>query len=427
MRRRKFLKDTSLAGSAILSTSYVPGLFQDQKLRVGLIGSGWYGMVIAEAGLEVGGIEVVGVADVDENHLAESVSKLASIQGSTPKAFKDYRELLEEPNLDAIFIGTQPHWHALQFIAACEKGLDIYCEKPLSYDVAEGRAMVAAAQRAGNFVQIGFQRRKAESLHKVKAMIQEGKIGKVHEVGAQIHFNPTIKDTTPQEPPSGLDWDAWCGPAPKLDYRPSIGHKSWRLERAYGNGHLFDWGIHHVDAVRMMFGLDMPNRFVTSGGMTKLAGQITTPDTLRATMFFDEFPLVWQHRMWGTGSLDKSLNNGIHIYGEDATVFVSDRHLRVLSNAKDAELEVHEVSAGTIRQDMMRDFILAVQKQDKGLISCPIEEGASSTACVQLSMISYYSNSDVDWDQATHTISNNNEEASKLLARPYREGYTRPS
>ncbi len=425
MRRRKFLKDTSIASTAMLSTSYIPGLLQDQKLKVGLIGAGWYGMVIAEAGLEVGGIEVIGVSDVDKNHLEESVSKLESIQGTRPKAFKDYRELLEEPGLNAILIGTQPHWHALQFIASCAKGLDIYCEKPLSYDVAEGQAMVAAAQKAGNIVQIGFQRRKAESLLKVKAMIQEGKIGQIHEVGAQIHFNPTIPDTTPQAPPQGLDWEAWCGPAPKLDYRPSIGHKSWRLERAYGNGHLFDWGIHHVDAIRMMFDLDMPNRFVTHGGMTKLAGKITTPDTLHATMHFDEMPLIWQHRMWGTGGMDKSLNNGIHIYGEEATIFVSDSHLKIMSNAKDAELEVVEVSAATIRPDMMRDFIQAVQKQDKALISCPVEEGAKSTACVQLAMISHYTNSDVHWDQASKTIKNN-VEAESLLARPYREGYVRP-
>lgn len=424
MQRRKFIQNTTLASTSLISSSYLPNMMQAQKIKVGLIGAGWYGMVITEAALEVGGIEVLGVCDVDEIHLRESIDKLAQIQGSKPKAFTDYRDMMEE-DLDAIFIGTPPHWHALQFIAACDKGMDIYCEKPLAYDVAEGQAMVAAAQRAGNFVQIGFQRRKAPSFHKVKDMIESGKLGAVHEVAAQIHYNPNILDTTPQAPPSTLDWDTWCGPAPKLEFRPSIGHKTWRLERAYGNGHLVDWGIHHVDAIRMMMGLDMPNSIEAKGEMNALAGKITTPDTLHATMTFDKIPLKWNHRLWGTGTPDGKHKNGISIYGEKASVFVSDRQLTVLQNSKDASPVEHEVSAKTIRQDMMRDFIEAVQKQDKSRISGPVDDAAKSTACVQLAMISHYTDSAIQWDVQSNTIKDNME-ASKMLTRPYREGYVRP-
>ncbi len=426
MQRREFIKHSGLASTAMISATYLPGMLQGQKLRVGLIGAGWYGMVITEAGLEVGGIEVLGVCDVDEKHLQESIDKLAGIQGSKPKGYKDYREMLEDDQLDAIFIGTPPHWHALQFIAACEKGLDIYCEKPLAYDVAEGQAMVEAAAKAGNYVQIGFQRRKAESYHKAQRMITDGEIGAVHQVKAQIHYNPNILDVTPQQPPSTLDWDQWCGPASKLEYRPSIGHKAWRLEKEYGNGHLVDWGIHHIDAIRMMLDLDMPNRLHATGGMNTLQGKITTPDTLNATMFFDEVTLDWQHRLWGTGEFDRKYNNGIFIYGEKATIFASDRGLMVMPNTKNAEAQIHEVSAQTIRQDMMRDFIDAVQSQDPQKISGPVDDAAKSTACVQLAMISYYTGEGLDWDPATGKI-RENELANQYLARPYREGYDRPS
>ncbi|MDH3651735.1 MAG: Gfo/Idh/MocA family oxidoreductase, partial [Saprospiraceae bacterium] len=365
MKRRTFLEKASLASAMVSTTKYIPGLFQDQKIKVGLIGCGWYGMVISEAALEVGGVEIIAVCDVDSKHLQDSIDRLEQIQGTRPRAFTDYRELIDMQGMEAIFIGTPPHWHALQFIAACEKGLDIYCEKPLSYDVKEGLAMVKAAKKAGNYVQIGFQRRKTEAYHRVQEMIAEGRIGKIHEVGAQIHYNPGLKDHLPQTPPSTLDWDSWCGPAPMLPYSPNIGHKSWRLEKEYGNGHLVDWGIHHIDTIRMILALDMPERFEVHGDMRKLKGKITTPDTLRASMFFDMCPVIWQHRLWGTGGFDKKFNNGIFFYGEEGTIFTSDRQLMVMPNAKDAEVEEHEVSAKTIRQDMMADFIRAVQQQDK--------------------------------------------------------------
>ena len=425
MKRRQFVKQASFASTALAIPKYLTSDGADQKLKVGLIGAGWYGMVIAEAGLEVGGIEVIGVCDVDSNHLTKSVQKLTKIQGTEPKGFQNYRELLEMPDIEGVLIGTPPHWHALQFIDACKKGLHIYCEKPLAYDVDEGLAMVRAAKEADNFVQIGFQRRKAESFHRVSDMIADDKLGKVHEIKAQIHYNPNLQDATPQPAPGGLDWEAWCGPAPMLKYRPSIGHKAWRLEREYGNGHLVDWGIHHIDATRMMLGLGMANRFETHGSLDILRGKITTPDTLHATMFFDECPIIWEHRLWGTGTMDKRFRNGIFVYGEKATVFVSDRNLMIMSNRKGAELEKIEVSAKTIRQDMMADFIHAVQKQDKSLISGPVDEAYMSTACVQLAMASYYSGSNVIWNEEQGKIVDN-DAASKLLARPYREGYTRP-
>ena len=254
MKRRTFIEKTSLGSAALLSAAYIPAMNQEEKIKIGLIGSGWYGMVIANAALDVGGVEVVAVCDVDAEHLKTSADELEKRQGTRPQTYKEYRELLEQDGLQVILIGTPPHWHALQFIAACEKGYDIYCEKPLAYDVMEGMAMVKAAKKANNIVQIGFQRRQAEVLEKTKAMIKAGKAGKIHRINTQIHYNPGVGDTKFQAPPPSLDWEAWCGPAPKLDYRPSIGHLKWRLEKEYGNGHLVDWGIHNIDFIRGDYG-----------------------------------------------------------------------------------------------------------------------------------------------------------------------------
>ena len=425
MKRRSFIRKSSIATAGLITAFNVPAFAQNSKLKIGLIGAGWYGMVITEAALKVGGVEVIGVCDIDTEHLKTSTDKLESLQGSRPKEFKNYNDLLDLKGLEAVFIGSVPHWHALHFIATCEKGLDIYCEKPLSYDIEEGKAMVKAAQKAGNIVQIGFQRRQSKAFAKAKELIESDKIGKVHQIGAQIHYNPVLADAAIQAPPASLDWETWCGPAPKLDYRPIIGHKAWRLEKEYGNGHLVDWGIHHIDIIRKIMNFDMPTSFDTSGSLNILKGKITTPETLNATINFEGCPVIWQHRLWGTGDLNSQFNNGIFFYGENGTLFASDNKLVLMPNGKDQQKEEMNIPTPEMQENHVANFLNAVKAKDKSLLDCKIEDAFRSTATVQLAMISYYTDSKVNWDVKSQSIVNN-KEASKLLARPYRGSYKRP-
>jgi predicted dehydrogenase len=425
MKRRKFIKVSSIGSAAVAASFYIPSVLKDRKLRIGLIGAGWYGMVITKSALKTGNVEVTGICDVDSDHLMNSADELEKLQGSRPKTFKYYQDLLDMKGLDAVFIGTIPHWHALQFIAACEKGLDMYCEKPLSYDVVEGLAMVHAAKKAGNIVQIGFQRRQCQAFQKAKELIAGGKIGNVNQVSAQIHFNPVLRDTTIQPPPASLDWEEWCGPAPKLDYRPSIGHIAWRLEKEYGNGHLVDWGIHHIDIIRKIMDEDMPEEFMTSGGLFVLKDKITTPDTLNSVMSFRKAPVIWQHRLWGAGEINGEFNNGIFFYGDKGTLFAEDAKVVILTAGKDAQREDLNLPADTIQDDHVANFIEAVRNKEPKFISCPPEDAFKSTATVQLAMISYYTGSIVKWDQQKNEIAGNTE-ASALLKREYRGKYEHP-
>lgn len=427
MNRRSFIEKTSLSSAAMISAFNIPSLAKDKKIKIGLIGCGWYGMVITKAALKIGGVEVIGICDVDSEHLKNSAGELEKLQGSRPKETQDYLELIDQRGIEAVFIGTPPHWHALQFIAACEKGLDIYCEKPLAYDVKEGMAMMNAAEKAGNIVQVGFQRRQSEAFKKTRELIESGTAGKIHQIGAQIHYNAKTKDTSIQSPPVSLDWEAWCGPAPKLDYRPSIGHVAWRLEKEYGNGHLVDWGIHHIDIIRTIMGFGMPSAFQSNGGTYNLKGKITTPDTLNATMFFEGAPVIWQHRLWGTGDLNKANNNGIFFYGEKATLFASDRKIIIMPTGKGQQQEVLDIPTEGMgmQGNHVADFLNAVKNNNKNLISCTVEDAFQSTATVQLAMISYYTDSEVKWNKEKREIINNSE-ASNLLARAYRGKYKRP-
>ena len=425
MKRRKFLEITSMGSAALASSFYIPIIPQDRKLRIGLIGAGWYGMVITTAALKSGGVEVIGICDIDSEHLKSSADEVEKLQGSRPKTFKYYNDLLDMKGLEALFIGTIPHWHALQFIAACKKGLDIYCEKPLSYDVQEGLAMVDAARKAGNIVQIGFQRRQAGSYKKAKELIESGRIGDVHRIMAQIHYNPGKQDTTIQQPPASLDWEEWCGPAPKLDYRPSIGHRLWRLEKEYGNGHLVDWGIHHIDIIRKIMDENMPERFNVSGGIYVLENQITTPDTLTAELAFKKAPVLWQHRLWGNGDVTREFNNGIFFYGEKGTLFVEDSKLILFPAGKEGQKEEMSVPTPLMQENHVENFLKAVRSKDRNLITCTPEDAFRSTATVQLAMISYYTGSTVNWDEERNEITGN-PEASSLLKRDYRGKYKHP-
>jgi len=425
MERRNFIKKASIGSVALVSTFNIPAYSQDRKLKIGLIGAGWYGMVIATAALKVGGVEVIAVCDVDTEHLNSSADELAKLQGSRPQTFKYYKELLDIKGLEAVFIGTPPHWHALQFIAACEKGLNIYCEKPLAYDIQEGLAMVYASQKAGNIVQIGFQRRQSESFKKAKELIDDGAIGNVHQITAQIHYVPGPQDTKIQQPPVSLDWEEWCGPAPKLDYRPNIGHKAWRLEKEYGNGHLVDWGIHHIDIIRKITGESMPVEFYTQGGIHELKNQITTPDTLTANMAFKKARVLWQHRLWGTGDPNKEFNNGIFFHGNKATLFADDSKVVLFHSGKDGKREELSIPTEEMQEKHVANFLNAVKNKNKSLISCTPEDAFQSTATVQLSMISYYSGTLVKWNQVKNEIVDN-KLASALLKRDYRGKYKHP-
>src|SRR5690554_1021292 len=458
MNRRKFIKRSSLATAAIASGVNTPlfsgstgnrmnthetmsegGRVSEKNVKnrahargvganpvkVGLIGSGWYGLVIAKAALQAGGVEIMAVSDVDSEHLKSGADELEGLQGTRPRLFKDYRDLLDHPGLEAILIGTPPQWHALQFVDSCKKGLHVYCEKPLAYDVDEGKAMIAAAKKVGNIVQIGFQRRQSNAFQKAKELIEEGTTGKIRQIVAQIHYTPGKTDTVIQDPPASLDWDEWCGPAPKLPYRPSIAHRSWRLEKEYGNGHLVDWGIHHIDIIRTIMGFEAPRAIRATGSLDVLKGQITTPDTLMATLQFEGCPVVWQHRLWGAGDMDPRFNNGIFFHGDKGTLFAADERLIWRPSGRNQEEQVMEIPTPDMQERHLAEFIEAVKTKNPSLVSCTIEDAFLSTATVQLAMIAYETNSEVKWDAAEKTIQGNNE-AKKLLARPYRAGYIRP-
>ena len=421
MNRRTFLGSLA-AGAAALRTSRRTLAQSKEIVKLGLIGCGWYGGVVLDAAFKAGGVEVVGLCDPDADHLQKATDKYAAMQPSRPRAVKEWQELLAVPGLQAVVIATPPHWHALPFIEACRLGLDIYCEKPLAYDVREGRAMVDAAKQSGRVVQVGFQRRQSQAIRQAAEYIAGGGPGKILAVDAQIHYSPRLADPTPKDPPPSLDWDLWCGPAPKLPYSEQVGHFNWRLEKTYGNGHLVDWGIHWIDAIRTVLRLETPHSVQTAGGLYHLKGRITTPDVLTAHFEYEECPVVWRHRLVGSPEYTPDTNIGMFFYGEKETVFLNDSRYVVIPAGKDAQRRVVEVS-NDAQQAHVAEFLDAVRSRKQP--SCTPEDAYRSTTAVQLAMIALEAGGRVEWDAHAEQI-RNNAAASALLKREYRAPWKHP-
>ena len=421
--RRRFLQSTAVTTLALSQFPAVLGATDpERKLKLGLIGCGWYGMVDLKAAFQVGGVEVIALCDVDSDHLARSAAEVEKLQGKRPQTFKHYQDLLKSPGLEALIIATPPHWHALQLLAALDRGLDVYCEKPLSYDIREGRAMVNAVKKSGRIVQVGFQRRQSPAFQAVRQHIRSGNAGRIVCAEANIHYSAGTKDATPQPPPASLDWDLWCGPAPKIPYSPQVGHMNWRLEKTTGHGHLVDWGIHLIDASRVILDESMPHTVAAAGGLYYLKDKITTPDILTAQFEFATCPLTWHHRIWGAEEYSPDISNGIFFYGEKATIFVTDDRWEIIprGNAKDKQVNRVNADAGKLH---MAEFLSAVRgRQQPG---CLIEDAFHSTATVKLAMIAYETGARISWDAQKETIAGNTA-AAKLLYREYRKPWQHP-
>ena len=173
MERRAFLGTLAAGAVAVGRTARAEEPKEQDPARRSSAAAGT-GSWSTDAAFKAGGVEVIAVCDVDNEHLLKTAEQIRGWQGGSPRAFKDWRELLDVPGLQGVVIATPPHWHALPFIEACRRGLDIYCEKPLAYDVREGRAMVDAAKASGRVVQVGFQRRHSAAIRQARQYIAEG-------------------------------------------------------------------------------------------------------------------------------------------------------------------------------------------------------------------------------------------------------------
>src|SRR5947209_15187440 len=296
MDRRKFLSTTT--------ASFAAALADEKPKRVGLIGCGWYGKCDLFRLIQVAAVEVISLCDVDKKMLSEAAGLVSGRQASkkTPRTYGDYREMLKEKDLDIVLVATPDHWHALAMIAAVKAGADVYCQKPISVDVVESQAMLAAARKYKRVVQIGMQRRSTPHIIEARDnFLKQGRLGKIGLVEICCYYHMRNTSHPPDtHPPENLDYEMWTGPAPMRPYNQLTHPGSWRLFMEYCNGIVGDMCIHMFDMVRWMLELGWPKRISSSGGiLVQKDAKANTTDTKTATFSYDGLDVVWQHRTWG--------------------------------------------------------------------------------------------------------------------------------
>ena len=455
MNRRKFL---SVSGAAAAVTALYPHIAwaQEKTMRVGLIGTGWYGKCDLLRLIQVAPVEVVSLCDVDSKMLSAAGELVASRQAShkTPRLFHDYRQMLKEKDLDLVLVGTPDHWHALNMIAAVEAGADVYCQKPISVDVAEGQAMLAAARKHQRVVQIGTQRRSTPHLVEAKKeIVESGRLGKVAMAEIYCYYHMRARDNPPDaNPPENLDYDLWTGPAPMRPYNKLVHPRSWRAFMEYGNGIVGDMCVHMLDMTRWMLGLGWPTSVASTGGIyVDKASKANISDTQTATFAFPEFPVIWQHRTWGENPPGFSSATskppfprypwGATIYGDKGTLECSVMGYTFTPSGggeaihKDVVYELEQFPEDKTEKDLEKHVAPAIRAHMKNWLQCvatrekpvaDIEQGYISTASCILANLSMKVGRSLTWDANGGKIVND-EEANQLLKRPYREPWTHPS
>jgi predicted dehydrogenase len=298
MNRRSFLS-TTVSSSLLASVPYVIGQSTDRVYRAALIGSGWWGMNLLTEGLASKRLKCVALADVDQNARESSADELEGLTGSKPKVYGDYRELLAKEKPDLVIIATPDHWHALTTIAAVKAGAHVLVEKPTGHTVNESRAMLKAARDAGKVVQVGLHRRLGPHHVAAHDFLKSGKVGDIGSVRCFVTGGGGKKETPSKnsEPPPGLDWDMWCGPAPLRPFTSKLHPGAWRSWLDFGNGQLGDWGVHWLDQVLWWTEEKWPKKVFSTGGRPILGTPVLNekeqtsdaPDSQVAVFEFEGF------------------------------------------------------------------------------------------------------------------------------------------
>jgi predicted dehydrogenase len=446
INRRHFLKGATASLALSSLGAYGLDLVHPQKaFRVGVIGTGWYGKSDLFRLIQVAPVEVVALCDVDKN-MVNAAGKLVSQRqksGKTPKLYGDYRKMLAENQFDIVLIGTPDHWHALNLIEAVKAGANVYVQKPISVDVAEGDAMIAAARKYNRTVQVGTQRKSTPHLIEAKKnIVDAGLLGKISHVEMCCYFHMRNNGNPPVQPvPDFLDYEMWTGPAPLRPYDGLPHLRWWRTFMEYGNGIMGDMCVHMFDTVRWMLKLGWPKSIVSTGGIyVQKEGKSNIADTQSAVFEYPELNCVWTHRSWG-GPADPEYPWSFTLYGDKGTLRGSTMradftpldekaqkiHLDVVYEKEkypeDLKEDAIELNAAPATRLHMLDFLAAIDKKSRPVAD--IEEGHISTACCILANVSMKTGRPIIYDPVKHEIVGD-AEASALLRRPYRSPWTHP-
>ena len=449
--RRKFLQNSTVTAATVTLGMNAMGTPKvraargaNEKIRVGFIGVGNRGTQLLRSFLKQDDVQVAALCDVYEPYLMRDNSKVDqklqdSLGGRIPRMtenldgnvarYKDFRQLLDRKDIDAVVIATPDHWHAIQAISACQAGKDVYVEKPLSVTVVEGRKMVEAAKRYNRVVQVGLHRRSSRSYMQTVEDVQSDKIGKVTVGRAYRISNMTpngigrYPDTTP---PKGFDWDMWLGPRAERPYKNNLVFYKFRWWKSYSS-QMGNWGVHYLDAMRWILGQEAPISISAHGGRFAVDDDRTIPDTMEVIFELPSGVLLIFGQYEASGG-DAMIEGEIELRGTLGNLYCGSegKAFKIIPSRggqfQDSKPRIEPMEAKSIDGDLtdqhVRNFVDCVKSRAK--THCDMETGHRSTTFALLANIALATKSRLDWDAKTEQFTNN-KKANRLLQYKYRK------
>jgi predicted dehydrogenase len=455
--RREFLAQTTLAATgltlganAFAQSDAKKAVGANGKIRVGFIGLGNRGSQLLGLFMGQPDVEVAALCDAYEPYLLRdrsrvdprylknqggSVPRMGEALGSGVKRFKDYRQLLEQKDIDAVCIATPDHWHALQTIDAIRAGKDVYVEKPLTNTIKEGRAMVTAQASSKQVVAVGLNRRGCPVYQKLAQEIPAGKIGKVTVARAfriGDMFPNGIGKMKPEMPPQDFDWNLWLGPRAYRPYQYNIAPYMFRWWSDYSS-QMGNWGVHFMDVIRWMMGEQAPVAISAHGGKFAVDDDRDIPDTMQVTYEFGS-GAVASFCIYEASSGALFQNGEVELRGTKGTLYASESGYRILPTSRgqfqtwDKLMEPAEFSSrdealadgssANSTANLVRNFLDCVKSRQAPL--CSLEDGHRSTCFAHLANIALKTRQRLEWDAKAEQFTNS-AEANKLLQYEYRQ------
>ncbi len=445
INRRRFIKKSmaASAGLAIGAPAYIKGYAKNkpnETINVAVVGirsrGGYYygGTGHTANFTRIDNSRVTVICDVDENLFPQAVSDIEKLGGSRPETVVDFRELLDNREIDAISISTPDHWHALQTLWACQAGKDVYIEKPISYTVEEGRKMVQAARKYNRIVQAGTQYRSSRHVNQAIKLLHEGIIGDIYMGRGVVFGHRENIGRVPDSPvPDGVHWDLYRGPAPMIPFNENHFHYNWHWYWDTATSEFGNNGVHMMDMVRWgMKQFDHPSKISCSGGFYVWDSDQEIPNLQVGIFEFDDGRIMETEVRSLFTNREEEDTTGCFFYGSKGWMHLSGDGYEVYfgrnnepgPSVKKSDLEPDPLEEAGIESHFV-NFLECMRSRNRHDLRAEIEQGHMSTAMMLLGNIAYRTGRKLVFDGKNEKFVDD-PDADRFLTRDYREPYVMP-